>query len=258
MGTVNEAVDRQTGVRVAVKAMHPHLASDPELVARFEREVLAVAALGHPNVVRTLAYERSGPLPYFVMELLDGVTLGQVLRTEGRLDGARVVSIGVQLLGALGAAHAAGIVHRDIKPDNVVLCTTGQGEVAKLLDFGTAKLLHEARDLALTREGVLLGTLSYMAPEQARGAGVDGRTDLYALAAVLYVALAGRRLFEAPTMPGLLVAIQQQIPDALSELRPDLPASLGDVLAKALRKDPDERFPSAEAMAEALRACFPR
>jgi serine/threonine-protein kinase len=258
MGVVHEAVDRRTGLRVAVKVMHPHLASDPELVARFEREVFSVAALGHPHVVRMLAYERTGSLPYFVMELLDGITLGQVLREEGRLSVARVATIGTQLLGALSAAHRAGIVHRDIKPDNVVLCRMEGGEVAKLLDFGTAKLMHEARDLQLTREGVLLGTLSYMAPEQARGDAVDGRADLYSLAAVLYVALAGRRLFEAPSMPGLLIAIQQETPEPLTNLRPDLPAAMAEVIATALRKRPDQRFPTADAMAAALAASAPR
>jgi serine/threonine-protein kinase len=258
MGVVHEAVDRWTGARVAVKLMHPHLACDPELVARFEREVFAVAALGHPHVVRLLAYERTGPVPFFVMELLDGVTLGRVLREEPRLGVRRVAALGTQILAALGAAHRAGIVHRDIKPDNVVLCHGAHGEIAKLLDFGTAKLLGEGCDLQLTREGVLMGTLSYMAPEQARGAAIDGRADLYALAALLYVALAGRRLFEAPSMPALLIAIQRETPAPLETLRPDVPPAMARVIDVALSKHPDERFPTAEAMADALAAAAPR
>ena len=258
MGAVHVAQDLATGGRVAVKILHPHLASDRELVSRFEREALAVAALGHPNIVRPLAFAYTEDhRPYLAMELLDGRSLGDVLRERSGepLPEARVVGITLQVLAALEAAHAAGIVHRDIKPDNLFLAQRPDGtDLVKVLDFGTAKLLSAREDMALTREGVLLGTLTYMPPEQARGEEVDARADLYALGACTYVALTGRKPFEAPNLPALLLAIQHRPPTPITTLRPEVRPDVAAVIERALAKRRDDRFPSARAMADALRA----
>ena len=259
MGAVHVADDLATGARVAVKILHPHLAADRELVSRFEREALAVAALGHPNIVRPLAFAYTeDKRPYLAMELLDGKSLGAVLREGGGapLAEARVVRIGLEVLAALDAAHAAGIVHRDVKPDNVFLVTAAHGasERVKVLDFGTAKLLTASEDMQLTREGVLLGTLTYMPPEQARGEDIDARADVYALGACLYVALTGRKPFDAPNLPALLIAIQNKAPTPIQALRPDAHAGVAAIIERALAKRREDRWPSAKAMAGALRA----
>lgn len=256
MGAVHVAEDLSNGARVAVKVLHTHLAADRELVSRFEREALAVAALGHPNIVRPLAFAYTeDKRPYLVMELLGGESLGELLRQGGGapLPEPRVVRIGLEVLAALEVAHAAGIVHRDIKPDNVFL-VAGERETVKVLDFGTAKLLTASEDMQLTREGVLLGTLTYMPPEQARGEDIDARADVYALGACLYVALTGRKPFEAPSLPALLVAIQGLPPAPIQAIRPEVRAGVAVVIERALAKRREERWPSAKAMADALRA----
>ena len=207
MGSVYAAVQEDLGRSVAVKILDPLLACDPGQLERFRREALASAALGHPNIVQVTDF--SAPTntqpPFLVMELLAGQSLGQLLDRESVVAPQRIAFIASQLLSALGAAHAAGIVHRDIKPDNVFLVSTSAfHDLVKVLDFGIAKLATEEGGARLTGTGAMLGTPAYMAPEQARGAVVDHRADLYAVGATMYQALAGRLPHDAPSFPAML------------------------------------------------------
>jgi len=260
MGTVYAAVQEDLGRNVAVKILDPLLAGDPGQLERFRREALASAALGHPNIVQVTDF--SAPTnhepPFLVMELLSGQSLGQLLDRESVVSPQRVAFIASQLLSALGAAHAAGIVHRDIKPDNVFLVSTSAfHDLVKVLDFGIAKLATEEGGVRLTGTGAMLGTPAYMAPEQARGAVVDHRADLYAVGATMYQALAGRLPHDAPSFPAMLFAIVEQTPDPLGRLRPDLPPSLVAVVERAMAKDPNARFRSAEEMRASLAPFVP-
>ncbi len=254
MGAVYEAIDESIGRKVAIKVLHATFAWDPEQLRRFRREAQAAAAIGHPNIVQVTDFcVSSGDPPFLVMELLQGRSLGQTIIAEGPLLPARVAYIASQVLHALAAAHRAGIVHRDIKPDNVLLTSMAvHTDVVKLVDFGVAKL-RDARGLEkLTAAGTTVGTPSYMAPEQARGGDIDGRADLYGVGACMFHALAGRPPFDAATAPALLYAILEQVPESLSRLRPEVPVGLSEVIARALQKDPAARFPTAEAMLAAL------
>ena len=260
MGSVYAAVQEDLGRNVAVKILDPLLAGDPGQLERFRREALASAALGHPNIVQVTDF--SAPTnhepPFLVMELLAGQSLGQLLDRESVVSPQRIAFIASQLLSALGAAHAAGIVHRDIKPDNVFLVSTSAfHDLVKVLDFGIAKLATEEGGVRLTGTGAMLGTPAYMAPEQARGAVVDHRADLYAVGATMYQALAGRLPHDAPSFPAMLFAIVEQTPEPLGRLRPDLPPSLVAVVERAMAKDPNARFRSAEEMRASLAPFVP-
>ena len=176
MGAVYEAVQEGLGRRVALKVVHPHLATQADLLERFRREAQAAAALGHPNIVQITDFSAEGETAFLVMEYLEGESLGEVLRRETTISEARIAFIARQVLAALGAAHRAGIVHRDVKPDNVFLTSiAGVGDVGKMLDFGVAKLVEPQAGGPLTAVGEVLGTTSYMAPEQALGVPVDAR-----------------------------------------------------------------------------------
>jgi serine/threonine-protein kinase len=247
MGSVYEATQQDLNRSVAVKILHPHLADDYELVERFRREAQAAAALGHPNIVGVIDFNNDGPEPPFiVMELLKGQSLREVMEKSGPLQAKRVALIASQALSALGAAHKAGIVHRDIKPDNLFLVpVSARREVTMVLDFGVAKLM---RGEEVTSAGTLIGTLAYMSPEQARARPVDGRADLYSIAAVMYHALTGSLPLEATTHPGMLTAILSQIPKPASERRPDVDPAFCAIIDRGLSKDPEKRFSSAEEM----------
>ncbi|MBK7395826.1 MAG: serine/threonine protein kinase [Myxococcales bacterium] len=265
MGSVYEAVQIDLERPVAVKVLNPELARDAEGIRRFQREAKAAAALAHPSIVQVTDF-RAEPAPaYLVMDLLRGESLAGRIRDRGRLPADRVAHIGMQVLDALEVAHDMGIVHRDIKPDNVFLTqAAGSEDVVKVLDFGVAKLmLPETRDpalasTALTALGAVVGTPEYMAPEQARGREVDRRTDLYALGASLYHALSGRVPFSAPSVNALLFAIVEDAPLSLSSLRGDLDPGLVAVIDRAMRKRPEDRYQSAAEFREALRAFVPQ
>lgn len=249
MATVWRAVDEDSGRVVAVKLMHPRVQDDPDLITRFRREADVVSRLDHPCIVRLLdqgAADEDGP--FIVFELVDGVTLKALIRQRGALDPAEAASIASQVARGLELAHRSGIVHRDIKSHNILVTDSG---VAKLTDFGIARLLDGMQD-GLTRTGTVLGTSDYLAPEQARGLGVDGRTDVYALGVVLYEGLTGELPFPADTpMAVALRQVRDPMPDPRS-VRPEVPAYLAAVVARACEKDPDARFPSALDMADAL------
>jgi hypothetical protein len=254
MGAVYEAEQTDLRRRVAVKVLTR--AGDPEHVLRFKQEALAAAGLAHPNIVQVLDFVE-GDEPLLVMELLRGRSLAAIVRQGGKLEPARAVSIMTQVLSALAAAHEARIVHRDVKPENILVCESPYGrgrEVAKVLDFGLARPLDEEKRLARTRVGVAMGTPAYMAPEQARGESADVRVDVFAAGVTLYHALAGRRPFEGKTTSELLRAVKVQPPIPLDAVCPDLDLDLVRVVERSLSKDPAERFASARAFLEALTA----
>jgi serine/threonine-protein kinase len=242
----------------AVKFVRPDLAADPATAARFVREVQAVTGLAHVNTVRVYDYGRADDGSfYLVMEYLDGPTLEELVRKTGPLPPGRVVYLLRQLCGALAEAHAAGLVHRDLKPGNVIVATLGgQPDVAKLLDFGLVQDLSTVADDRLTRTGTVLGTPAYMSPEQAAGeAAVDARGDVYSLGALAFFALSGRPPFAGKTVGRLLAAHRSEPAPSLSGLRPGVPADVASVVARCLAKDPADRFQSAADLARALEQC---
>ena len=250
MGEVYEATQVSLGRRVALKTIREDLAGRPDLLARFRREAESAAALGHPNLVQVTDFQANAGEPAFlVMEMLEGSTLKDLLEQSGRLEPARVAFIALQALSGLAAAHRAGIIHRDVKPGNLFLqSTSAMRDIVKVLDFGVAKLVLESAPAGapvMTHFGEVLGTLSYMAPEQGvPGGTIDGRTDIYAVGATLFHALAGVRPFDA-TEPGGARA-------PLESIAPWLNRDLTAVVERALERSPDARWPSADAMAIAL------
>ncbi|MDF2694982.1 MAG: serine/threonine protein kinase [Labilithrix sp.] len=253
-GAVYAAVQTDLGRKVALKILHLDVAITAEAVSRFEREAKAAAALGHPNIVQVTDFYPGAPNepPFLVMELLTGATLGTILKRQVVLPPSRVASVAFQMLSALDVAHRAGIVHRDVKPDNVFLVSMpGIDDFVKLLDFGIAKLSAESV-AQLTGEGQMLGSPAFMSPEQVRSLPIDHRADLYAVAATMYFALAGRLPFDATNVAALLSAILEQRPTPLAVVAPGVDPRLGALVERALHKDPNGRFASAADMRAAL------
>lgn len=255
MGVVWEAIQEDLGRRVAVKTLHAHLATDTTTLERFRREATQVAALGHPNIVQITDFASGeGADPFYVMEYLEGSSLAEIVRRSGRLAPERAVFIALQVLAALGVAHEAGLVHRDVKPGNVfVTPIAGGADLVKVLDFGVAKVIRDGPPSSFQSDvRHVVGTVSYMSPEQLLGEAVDGRADLYAVGATLYHTLSGRRPFEDASTPVELTrAICRLEPAPLDEAAGVDPA-LARVVARALAKSPDERYPRASDMARAL------
>jgi serine/threonine-protein kinase len=237
----------------AIKLIRPEFARDRETLRRFEHEVRITATLTHPNTVQIFDYghTKDGTF-YYVMEYLPGANLDRLVREHGPFEPRRAIRILRQICGALHEAHAAGLVHGDIKPGNILLCERGGvPEVAKLLDFGLA------RGLASTSlKGTIAGSPPYMSPEQAAGMeSLDGRTDIYSLGAVGYFLLTGRPPFQRDTVTDYLVA---HIHDAVvppDNLRPEVPPKLRGAILRCLEKDPDMRFDSVDALDRALADC---
>jgi serine/threonine-protein kinase len=249
MAIVYEGVIVESGVRVAIKRLHPRLA-DPTNLERFEREATAVASLGHPGIVQVHDFHRDPA--FIVMERVEGVSLGELIRRDGPLSAGRVVSMAVQVLSALSAVHAAGVIHRDLKSSNIMLGRRPGAEVAKVLDFGVAKVRSLTGRRTITLDGDLLGTPAYMAPEHIVDGEADHRSDLYSLGVVLYYALSGARPFESGDLCELLTAIIADPPRDLGALCPELHPRLVEVVMRALAKMPSDRFASATDMAAAL------
>ena len=251
MGEVYEAQHVATAAPAAVKLLQLAAASDRGAVLRFEREARIVAALRSPHVVTVLEVaDASAPLPYIAMERLHGIDLGTLLRKRGRLPVAEVVTIVGQLAEGLAAAEAAGVVHRDLKPQNVFRAEVDGSVVWKLLDFGVSRLVDHGATLT---HGHVVGTPQYMAPEQAEGGVVDHRTDVYGLAAVAFRCLTGRPPFYGQELAQVLYAVVHQAAPAPSSLV-DLPAAIDVVVLAGLAKDPSGRPANARAFATALRA----
>jgi serine/threonine-protein kinase len=251
MGVVYRATDLALDRPVALKLVAPAFARDPVFRARFERECRLAAALDHPHVVPVYrAGEDRGRL-YVTMQLIAGRDLRALLAAEGALSPERATRLIGQVADALDEAHAHGLVHRDVKPANVLVGERRGTEHAFLTDFGISK--HRTGDPELTGTGLALGTADYIAPEQAQGRTVDGRADLYSLACVLFHALTGRLPFDRGSALETVWAHVHDPPPPLQAVRPELPAALGSALAVALAKDPGDRHPSAGAFARAAR-----
>ncbi|WP_437718604.1 protein kinase [Sorangium sp. So ce448] len=257
MGTVYEVRHKSLGRLFALKVLRHDIAQDAELVARFIQEAKAAAAIGHPNIVAVSDFGAievetgQAELPFFVMEFLSGTSLASLLRTEKTLPADRVGQIMLQCAAALGAAHSAGVIHRDLKPDNVYLVRNGEQEFVKLLDFGVAKVTGGKR---LTRIGMVFGTPHYMSPEQAEGKRIDARADIYALGVLMYECFAGRVPFEADTYMGVLTKHMYMSPEPLEQVMPDATAlgAFGPIVMRCLAKNPEERFSSMADLVEAI------
>jgi serine/threonine-protein kinase len=248
MAQVFEATDETLARRVAVKILHPHLASDEQFVRRFRAEAVAAARLAHPSIVSVYDTVVEDGLNAIVMELVTGTTLRADIDAHGPLQLAAVLAIGTQVADALAAAHATGLVHRDVKPANILLSADGRVLVA---DFGIAKAAHGHDH---TDDGAMVGTAKYLAPEQVDGRPVDGRTDVYALGVVLYEALTGVPPFVGESDTATALLRLHADPVRPTQLRPDIPPAVEAVIGRALARRPDDRFPTAAAMRAALLA----
>jgi len=262
MGRVYEARHlRLKERRFAVKTLHADLAKNPEIVARFMREAESASSLSHPNVVDVFdVHSLADGTPYFVAELLEGEELAEYVRTRGPLDARMAASVGRQVCRALAVAHARGIVHRDMKPENIFVLRSSiealaSGEATtvtvKVLDFGISKAAGDDRT-HLTKTGMIMGTPSYMAPEQARGRHVDHRADVYSVGAVLYYAITGKRPFDSDDPTATLSMVLTQDPVRPRTIDPRIPESLELVVQRAMAKDPRERFATMAELEKAL------
>jgi len=266
MGVLYRARDTRLSRTVALKLLGGEALGDPERRARFVREARAASALNHPNIVTVYDIDQTPDgADCIAMEYVDGRSLASRLR-EGPLPVGEALLLGIDVARALGAAHAAGIVHRDVKPANVMLTRSGQ---VKVLDFGLAKLTSVpaaaglATEATLTRDartraGVVLGTPAYMSPEQALGEAVDARSDVFSCGAMLYEMLAGRRPFQADSVTALLASILRDDPAPLRSVRPDVPADLAAVVTRSMARDRAARYASGQELADALAACRER
>ena len=248
MASVWEAVDEVLTRRVAVKVLHPHLAADDQFVHRFRREAVAAAGLTHPSIVSIYDTCSEGGLEAIVMELVRGPTLRAELDRRGRFEPLDAIAVVAEVADALRVAHEAGIVHRDVKPGNILLSADGRVLVT---DFGIA----QASDgLELTGAGMTLGTAKYLSPEQVEGRPVDARADVYAAGVVLYELVCGQAPFVADTELGTALARVQRDPAPPRQVRPDVPPNLESIILRALAREPADRFQHATELRDALRA----
>ncbi len=250
MGTVYLCEHAVLHRRFAVKVLRSDLTSDAELVDRFRNEAIAASRIGQENVVDVVDFgaEEDGAL-YYVMEALDGRSLGSVIRDEGPLSVARALDLLEQICRALAAAHASGVVHRDVKPDNVFLIRRDGGEQVKVIDFGISQVPPAAGAARITRAGSIIGTPEYMAPEQATGHVIDRRADVYAAGVLAFEMLTGQLPIEADTPIATLVAHQTKEPDPPSRRAPGIPPEVDALVLRTLAKRPEDRFESMEALA---------
>jgi len=249
MAKVYRARDPEIARVVAVKVLKDELCVDEAYVNRFLREAKAAGAISHPNIVTVFDVGRFGNAPYITMEFLDEKSLADAIAEHEKLPIKRVISIGIQMARALDLAHRRGIVHRDVKPGNILLME--KGETVKITDFGIARL-DRSEDLNKTHAGTVLGTPRYMSPEQASGRAVDGRADLFSLGVILYELLTGKKTFDSNNAATLMLQIMQKDPEPIRNIVPDVPVSLQRIVSKSLQKRPEQRFQNGAQLAEAL------
>ena len=252
MGVVYKATHLALEITVALKLIKPELARDESFRERFKRESRSAASIEHPNVLPVRHAGEEDGLLYITMRYVEGTDLRSLIDTRGRLEPARAVAILRDIAAALDAAHAAGLVHRDVKPANVLLEGADGSGHAYLTDFGLTR--HTSSEVGLTKTGQWVGTLDYVAPEQIEGRPTDARSDVYALACVLYESLTGRVPFAKDSEVATMYAHLNEAAPAPRESVPDLPPAIDEVLARALAKDPKERYPSAGDFATAAAA----
>jgi eukaryotic-like serine/threonine-protein kinase len=250
MSTVHLAFDERLERPVAIKLLAEHLADDPTFVSRFRREALAAARLVHPNIVQVFdfGFDDSQHQHFIVMEHVPGYSCAELLRDRGRLGVEQAVEVVCQACRGLDYAHRNGVVHRDVKPGNLLV---SEAEVVKLADFGIARATDQS---SITQVGSVLGTAAYLAPEQARGEEAGPQADLYSLGVVTYQLLSGRLPYEANSLSELTLKQQREAPLPLDHLKPDIPPELAQAVAQALALDKVQRPRGAMAFAEMLRA----
>jgi serine/threonine protein kinase len=248
MGMVYRAHDLELDEEVAIKTVHPGLLeADPALSERFKTEARLARSVAHPNVVRTYDFGQSGNVHYLTMEFVEGVTLRDMIDTQGKLSVASTLAAGMQLADALAIAHAAGIIHRDIKPENLLLDEHG---VLKVMDFGVARPAGGKR---LTEAGFVVGTMSYMAPEHLFGQEIDARADLYAAGVVLYESLTGVLPIDAPNPYALAAKLSEELPLPPERRNPAVPPALSALVLRLLAKQRDARPANATELGDRLR-----
>ena len=263
MGRVYRASHtRISNKRFAIKVLRPEFTRNTEVVARFRREAEAAACISHPNVVEVYDVDITPEgFSYLVCEYLAGSDLAEYLADKKRLEPLRAVNLTLQVCHALEAAHDSGVIHRDVKPHNIFLLADDQGQIPeypaiKVLDFGLSRFMDSDGSTQLTRAGVIMGTPSYMSPEQAEGKPVDARTDVYGLGAVLFATLAGRPPYEAESLQALVMAVINGAPDRLRAIVPAVPESLEFIVEHAMARAPAERYQNMQEFRSALEGYF--
>ncbi|HEX8707375.1 MAG TPA: protein kinase [Pyrinomonadaceae bacterium] len=256
MGAVYRGTHILMDKTVAIKVLHPALAADDKIVARFSREARAASRISHPHALNVTDFgESSNGVVFLVMEYLKGETLKEVIHTDGPMPLPRVIEIIRQVCGALEAAHGEGVVHRDLKSDNIMLVDVGSGsDWAKVLDFGIAKITEKVgQDPGLTAPNLIIGTPQYMSPEQCSQASeIDSRSDIYSLGVILYEMLVGHVPFTGESPTAIMMKHLQEPPPSVLEERQDLNASVGRVVTRAMAKRPEDRFQTVSELSEAL------
>ena len=243
MADVYLARDRLLERRVAVKVLFPEFATDPSFVARFRREAQAAANLTHPNIVAVYDWGQQGGTYFIVMEYVNGRTLAEVLRADGKLAPVQAATVSSEVAAALGFAHRNGVVHRDVKPGNILVTASGDVKVA---DFGIARVANAGTDAGLTQAGSVMGTAAYFSPEQAQGATPDPRSDLYSLGIVMYEMVGGRPPFTGDNPVSIAYKQVHEAPPRLRDLTPDVPVAYEAIVAKLLAKNPAARYATAD------------
>ncbi|MGN1326853.1 MAG: Stk1 family PASTA domain-containing Ser/Thr kinase, partial [Clostridia bacterium] len=246
MATVYKAKDIVLNRNVAVKVLKDEFITDEEFVKRFNSEAQAAASLTHPNIVSIYDVGNEGDIYYIVMELVRGKTLKQIITEEGALPWKWSVNIAMQIASALETAHKNNIVHRDIKPHNIIITEDG---VAKVTDFGIAKAVSNS---TITAFGTTIGSVHYFSPEQAKGGYTDAKSDIYSLGVVMYEMLTGKVPFDSDTSVSVALKHMQEDPIEPIKIKPELPQSVNDIIMKAMRKDANERYQSATEMIKDL------
>ncbi|CAB4575641.1 unannotated protein [freshwater metagenome] len=235
---------------VAIKVLFPEFATDPSFVERFRREAQSAANLNHPNIVSVYDWGRSNNTYFMAMEYIPGRTMAEALREIGQVSPDKAAEVGIEIASGLEFAHRNNVIHRDIKPGNILLGNNGSLKVA---DFGIARALGSAADNSLTQVGAVMGTAAYFSPEQAQGGQPDPRSDLYSLGVVLYEMVAGRPPFTGESPMAIAYKQVHEQPQPLNEIRPDVPRAFEAIAARLLAKDPSRRYPNAQAVRDDLR-----